>query len=107
MLIVGKMRPEKAETKRVRFTFGGNLIPYPGDVSTPTAGTPTAKCLFNSVMSTPDAEFMMIEIKDFYLNTFMEHYEYMRIPVKVISAWRVDYAAILARISRPRWLRPR
>ena len=35
--IVAELRPLKAETKRVRFTAGGNLIDYPGNVSTPTA----------------------------------------------------------------------
>ena len=34
--IVAKIRPEKAETKRVRFTIGGNNIQYPGD-SIPTS----------------------------------------------------------------------
>jgi hypothetical protein len=51
--IVAKIRPEKGETKRVRFNVGGNLINYPGEVSTPTADITTAKCLFHSVLSTP------------------------------------------------------
>ena len=32
----------------------------------------TAKLLFNSIISTPNAKFMGINIKDFYLNTEME-----------------------------------
>ena len=40
-----------------------------------------AKCLFNSVVSTPGAKFMSIDIKDYYLNTPMNRYEYMRIPI--------------------------
>ena len=31
-----------------------------------------------------NAQFMTIDIKDFYLNTLMEQYKYMRIPVKHI-----------------------
>ena len=36
------------------------------------------KILLNSVLSTEGAKFMTIDIKDFYLNTPMERYEYMR-----------------------------
>jgi hypothetical protein len=67
--IVATIRPQKAETHRVRLTVGGNLIDYPGDVSTPTADMTTAKILFNNVISTPDARFMCTDVKDFYLNT--------------------------------------
>jgi hypothetical protein len=79
--IVASIRPQKAEPKRIRFTVGGNLVQYPGKVSTPTADITTAKILFNSVLSTPAAKFMCIDIKDFYLGTPMARYEYMRIPV--------------------------
>jgi hypothetical protein len=77
-------RPNKSNPRRVRFTVGGDQIKYPGDVSTQTAGLITAKILFNSVVSTPGAKFAAFDIKDFYLNTNMERYEYMRIPVNQI-----------------------
>jgi hypothetical protein len=51
------------------------LINYPYDVSTPTADITTAKIVFNSVVSTPNAKFMGLDVKDFYLNTEMERYE--------------------------------
>jgi hypothetical protein len=58
-----------------------------GNVSTPTADLMTVKCLLNSVVSTNNAEFITIDIIDFYLNTTpMNRYEYMRIPVKDIPA---------------------
>jgi hypothetical protein len=56
--------------------MGGNLINYPGDCGTPTVGILTVKTLFNSIVSTPSAKFMTIDIKDFYLMTPMSHYEY-------------------------------
>ena len=34
--ILDKIRPQKAETHRTRLTVGGNLINFPGDVTTPT-----------------------------------------------------------------------
>jgi hypothetical protein len=74
-------RPQKAQPRRVRFTVGGDRIDYPGEVSTKTASLATAKLLFNSVISTPGAKFMTMDIKDFYLCTPMDHYEYMRIKV--------------------------
>jgi hypothetical protein len=48
------------------------------------SGLTTAKLLFNSVISTPNARFMTADIKDFYLCTPMDRYENMRIPVHVI-----------------------
>jgi hypothetical protein len=56
---------------------------YPGDVSTPTTGIATTECLFHSVLFTTYTQLMTIDTKGFYLNTPMEQYEYIRIPVKV------------------------
>jgi hypothetical protein len=50
--IVAAYRPEKENPRRVRWTVGGDRIDYAGNVSTKTADLPTAKCLFNSVIST-------------------------------------------------------
>ena len=73
-------RPMKDNPRRVRFTAGGDKVDYPGEVSTKTADLPTAKILFNHVLSTPGAKFMGLDIKDFYLNNPMKRYEYTRIP---------------------------
>ena len=83
-------RPNKENPIRVRGTVGGNLIDYPYDVSTKTAGLVTAKILFNSTISTPDARFLVIDIKDFYLNNEMQHYEYMRISLASIPQEIID-----------------
>jgi hypothetical protein len=74
----------KKEVERTRLTVGGNLIDYWGNVSTKTADLITAKILFNSVVSTPDAKFKGIDLKNFYLNTPLERYEYMRLPIAII-----------------------
>jgi hypothetical protein len=74
--VVSAYRPEKANPCRVRWTVDGNLIEYPGDVSTKNADLCTAKLLFNSVISTPDARFMTGDLKDFYLGIPMERYEH-------------------------------
>lgn len=82
--IVAEERPLKVETRRVRCTVGGNLIHFPGNVSTPTADLTTIKILINSVLSTPGAKFGTGDIANFYLNNPMERFEYMRIPVRDI-----------------------
>jgi hypothetical protein len=82
--LVVDIRPHKEEKERTRLTVGGNLIHYPGGVSTKTAGLTTAKLLFNSTVSTPGAKFMCMDVKNFYLNTPMERFEYMRLPMAQI-----------------------
>jgi hypothetical protein len=78
-------RPQKTEVNRTRLTLGGNLIKYPGDVSTKTAELETIKILFNSVISTVGATFISIDIKNFYLNTPLARPEYVRIPINLIQ----------------------
>jgi len=71
-------RPEKADPNRIRITLGGNLVNYPGDVGTRTADLLTVKLLLNSVISTPGAKFMSLDISNFYLMAPMTRYEYVR-----------------------------
>ena len=54
---------------------------YPGDAGTPPADLLTVKLLINSIISTAGAKFMTMDIKDFYLNTPMARYEYMRLRI--------------------------
>jgi hypothetical protein len=82
--IVVELRPQKEEVERTRLTVGGDLINYPGVVSTETADITTSKVLFNSVVSTPKSEFMVIDIHNFYLNTPMPTFEYMRLHISLI-----------------------
>jgi hypothetical protein len=82
--VVADFRPQKADPNRVRITVGGNLITYPGEVTTRTADMVTSKILWNSVLSTPGAKYCCADVKNFYLETPMDRYEYMRIPVRLI-----------------------
>jgi hypothetical protein len=73
--VVCTVRPEKEEINRTRITAGGNLITdYPGDVSTETAGLETVKIHWNSVLSTPGAKWMGMDISNMYLNTPLDRY---------------------------------
>ena len=101
--IVAEIRPQKDEIHRTRLTVGGNLIQYPYDVSTPTSEMTTSKILFNSVLSTPNAKFMGIDIKDFYLNSYMKDPEYMWIsydllPDEIIEQYKLHQLTYQGRI---------
>ena len=82
--------PEKANPKRFRFTLGGDHIDYPGSTSTKTADMTTVKTLINSVISTDQAHFMTGDLKNFYLGTPLDCYEYIRIPLKLIPQRIID-----------------
>ncbi len=60
---------------------GGDRVHYPGNTGTPTANLLTIKILINSIISTSGAKFMTMDIKDFYLNTLMARYEYLRLRI--------------------------
>ena len=82
--IVVDYRPQKKDPNRVRITAGGNLIQYPYELTTRTANLPTSKILWNSVISTPGARYMCVDIKNMYLATPMDRFEYMQMPIELI-----------------------
>jgi hypothetical protein len=53
------------------------------------------KLLFNSVISTPNTGLAVFDLKDFYLGTYMERYEYMRIPLSAIPQSIIEQYALL------------
>jgi hypothetical protein len=55
--IVVDYRPQKADPNRVRNTVGGNLIDYPGELTTRTADLVTSKILWNSTLSTKGGRY--------------------------------------------------
>jgi hypothetical protein len=78
----------------MQLTAGGDRINYPEDVGTPTADMTFVKTLFISIISTDGAKCVMLDVKDFYLNTPMKRYEYMRlkitdIPNKIIEEYKL------------------
>ena len=54
--IVVDSRPQKSDPNRVRITVGGNIIKYPGEVTTKISDMMTNKILWNGVISTADAK---------------------------------------------------
>jgi len=80
-------RPQKEDPHRIRITAGGNLINYEGNASVRTADIDTAKIHWNSVISTPNAKYMCLYIKKFYLTAALEYFEYMKIPLELFPEW--------------------
>ena len=88
--IVVDYRPQKTDPNRVRLTAGGNLIEYPGELTTRTADLTTTKMLWNSVISTTDARYLCLDIKNFYLGTPMDRFEYMKMPLDIFPPATVE-----------------
>ena len=88
--IVVDYRPHKKDQNRVRITAGGNLIEYPGELTTRTADMRTQKIMWNSTISTRGVRYMVGGAGNFYLATPMEIYEYLRIEVSLIPQEFMD-----------------
>ena len=47
------------------------------------------------MVSTDDARYMCLDIKNFYLTAALEYYEYMRIPLSHFPAWTIEQYNLL------------
>jgi hypothetical protein len=67
-------------------TVGGNLLNAYQDVCSPAVGLLDAKLHFNSVISDAHhgARYCTGHLKDFFLQSIMLHYQYMRVHRKYI-----------------------
>ena len=74
--------PQEIETKYVRWTFGGDRITCNVNLATPTTDLITVKLYLNKVISTKHAKYVTMDIKNFYLGTQLDKYEYVKIPIK-------------------------
>lgn len=97
--IVVDYRSQKEDPNRVRITARGNLIKYPEEITTGTVDIITTKVVWNSVLSTTDAIYMCIDIKNMYLAAPMNRFEYMKIPFKLIPQEFMDVYNIQDKIK--------
>ena len=65
-LIVVDLRPQKEDPNIFLLTKEGNLIQYPSELTTRTADLTISKLFWNSVFSTDGAEYMCVDIKNFF-----------------------------------------
>ena len=61
---------------------------------------PTIKLLLNSAIPTQRARFMTINIKDFYLNTPMPTYEYMRLKLEDLPKDFIDEYKLRDKVTK-------
>jgi hypothetical protein len=66
---------------------GRNRINYPGELLTCTANLTMSKLMWNSILSTEGAKYMCLDIKNFYLTTPLDRFEYMRMPIALFPEW--------------------
>jgi hypothetical protein len=66
-------------------TVGGNLINCPFELTTHTTDMVSSKLLWNSTISTKGAHFSGANIKNMYLDTPLDWYEYMKMPLSLFS----------------------
>jgi hypothetical protein len=78
------------DPNRTRVTIGGNTINYIGDCGTKTSSLETVKLVINSTLSTPNAEYMTMDLSNFYLGTPLDRPEYVRIKLSVIPQEVID-----------------
>ena len=71
--IVVAYHPQKANPYQTWLTIGRDCIHYPHDASTSTAYITTVKLLVNSIISTPNARFLTLDIKNYYLGTPLDN----------------------------------
>jgi len=94
--IVCTMRPNNSEVYRVRMTVGGDRLDAYQDVRSPVISTLDAKLHINSTISDAHkgARYCTTDIKDFFLCSTMQVYQYMRIhqhyiPSKVLDEYNL------------------
>jgi len=91
--------PQTADPNRVQITVHGNLISYPGEITTRTADLVTSKMLWNSVLSNKNARYMTVDIKGFYLNTPLDQFQYMRMPIDVLPHHIIDRCILKEKVK--------
>ena len=86
------MRPGKAEIWRIRMTVGGNLLVAFQDVRSPAISLVDTKIHLNSVISDAHrgARYCTGDLKDFFLQSNMKIYQYMRVHRRYLPQEVID-----------------
>ena len=84
-------RKEKQNQTEQDLWWEGDRINYPTDCSTPTANLLMIKLLLNSVISTPQANFLIMDIKNLYPSSPLKKYEYLQFKMDDIENVKQHY----------------
>jgi hypothetical protein len=79
---------------------GGDKCNYPFEVATPTAEMLVAKILFNSVVSTPGARFVTMDISNFYLMTPLLRPKYICIKLSDLPQEIIDHYKLKDKVKK-------
>ena len=102
--LVCDIKEHKYETNRARLMVGGKVLFSPGLLSTPTATITTAKCLFNRVISTPEAKCLVADVSNFYLNNDLQDPEYMKLHLDVIPQEIINKYSLHDLVDKYGWV---
>ena len=102
--LVCEIKEHKSETHQTQLTVNGNLLDFPGMLSTPTATVTTVKSPFNSVISTPGAKCLIADVKHFYLNNDLPDPEYMKLHLHIIPQEIIDKYALHDLVDKDGWV---
>jgi hypothetical protein len=82
---------QKEDSNQACITIGGNLIDYLFELTTHTANLTLSKILWNSTISTPGARFLTVDIRNFYLETPMDHHDHMHMKIELFLQEIIDH----------------
>ena len=74
----------------MQLTVGGDKLNFDGPVSTPTSDLTASKLHWNSVISTPGPNYLVVDVKNFYLINIMMKHEYYNIAIGLIPQEVID-----------------
>lgn len=99
IISISIIRPKKDEPNQSSITAEGNLLhDYPGNTSTDTARLELIGMHWKSVLSTENAKYTTIHIRNFYTNTSMDRCEYMRMHISTFPQEFIDEYNLLPKI---------
>ena len=76
-------RPLKKEKHRCQLDVGGDRLTYDNETAAPVANLLEAKLILNSIISTRNAKFLTVDIKDFFLSSKMKKPEFIQRNVRL------------------------
>ena len=83
--IICEICSQKKEAHIVWLTLGGDKFTFDRSVFTPKSKLTTSKLHWNSVISTPGAKYLMLDVNNFYPDNPMYTHEYYKIVFSLIS----------------------
>jgi hypothetical protein len=92
-------KPHKMEKERVRLTAGSDRLDYSSDIATSTTDITTFKILISSTLSTKRVAMMMMNIKNYYLDTTLPRFENMKMPLsrfpkEIVQKYNLNVLAV-------------